>query len=75
MKTAKVEKEYKTYYDIANRYKTIMPDVRGLPIMDAVALLENMGLKVKVEGVGVVENQSISKGTKVKKNQTIVLKA
>lgn len=75
VKTAKVEKEYKTYYDIANRYKTIMPDVRGLPIMDAVALLENMGLKVKVEGVGVVENQSISKGTKVKKNQTIVLKA
>ena len=52
-----------------------MPDVTGLPIMDAVALLENMGLKVKIEGVGVVENQSISKGTKVKKDQTVVLKA
>lgn len=74
-KTANVEKEYKTYYNIANTYKTIMPDVTGLPVMDAVALLENMGLKVKIEGVGVVENQSISKGTKVKKDQTVVLKA
>ncbi len=74
-KTANVEKEYKTYYKIANTYKTIMPDVTGLPVMDAVALLENMGLKVKIEGVGVVENQSISKGTKVKKDQTVVLKA
>ena len=39
-KTANVEKEYKTYYNIANTYKTIMPDVTGLPVMDAVAPLD-----------------------------------
>lgn len=68
-----VETSFETYYDIANTYKTIMPDVTGLPAMDALALLENMGLKVKLQGVGLVKNQSISKGVKVKPNQIVVL--
>ncbi len=46
----------------------------GLPTMDALALLENMGLKVKMEGIGTVKSQSISKGNKVKPNQIIVLR-
>src|SRR5690606_13246468 len=41
------EKDFDTYYDVAETYKTIMPDVTGMPTMDAIALLENMGLKVK----------------------------
>jgi cell division protein FtsI (penicillin-binding protein 3) len=52
-----------------------MPSVVGLPTMDALSLLENMGLKVKVEGVGLVKKQSIDKGIKVRKNQTIVIQA
>ena len=68
-----VEASFEAYYDIANTYKTIMPDVVGLPAMDALALLENMGLKVKLQGVGVVRNQSIIKGEKVKRNQVVVL--
>lgn len=67
------EKDFDTYYDVAETYKTIMPDVTGMPTMDAIALLENMGLKVKIEGVGVVKGQSIEKGVKVKKNETVVL--
>jgi len=70
---AEVEAAYEAYYDIANTYKTIMPNVVGLPAMDALALLENMGLKVKLEGVGVVKNQSITKGVKIKPNQVVVL--
>jgi len=35
--------------------------------------LENMGLRVKLSGSGIVKNQSINKGIKVKKNQTVVL--
>ncbi|MDX1271006.1 penicillin-binding protein [Bizionia paragorgiae] len=70
---ASVEEEFQDYYKIANTYKTIMPNVVGLPAMDAIALCENLGLKVKIEGVGVVTSQSIPKGQKVKKNQTIVL--
>jgi cell division protein FtsI (penicillin-binding protein 3) len=67
------DSSYEAYYNLANTYKTIMPDVVGLPTMDALALLENMGLKVRIEGVGVVKDQSISKGVKVKPNQIVVL--
>lgn len=69
----KVQEEYELFYDTAQKYKTIMPNVIGLPTMDAIALLENMGLKVKVEGVGTVKSQSINKGIKVKPNQIVVL--
>ena len=68
-----IDKEFQNFYDTANTYITIMPSVLGLPIMDAVALCENLGLKVKMNGNGVVKSQSIPKGQKVKKNQTIVL--
>ncbi len=68
-----IEKEYESYYKTAQTYLTIMPNVRGLPAMDALALLENMGLKVKLSGSGIVKSQSINKGIKVKKNQTVVL--
>ena len=73
VKNASVEKEFQAYYDVANTHKTIMPNVIGLPVMDAVALCENLGLKVKIEGAGVVKSQSIQKGVKVKKNQIIIL--
>ena len=73
VQNASVEKEYQNYYDVSNTYLTIMPNVTGLPVMDAVALCENMGLQVKLKGAGTVKSQSIPKGQKVKKNQTIVL--
>ncbi|RAJ22698.1 cell division protein FtsI (penicillin-binding protein 3) [Gelidibacter algens] len=68
-----VNKDFESYYDVAQTYKTIMPDVTGMPTMDALALLENMGLKVKIEGVGVVKKQSIDKGIKIKRNQQVYL--
>jgi cell division protein FtsI (penicillin-binding protein 3) len=70
-----VEKSYENYYNVARTYLTIMPNVVGLPIMDAIVLLENMGMKVSVDGSGTIKNQSVSKGTKLKKQQTINLKA
>lgn len=75
VKNTSIEKEYQNYYTTANAYKTIMPDVIGLPAMDAVALLENMGLKVKINGVGEVKKQSIDKGVKVKPNQIVELES
>jgi len=72
-KNSIVQKDFENYYDVAQTYKTIMPDVIGMPTMDALSLLENMGLKVKVEGVGIIKKQSINKGTKVQKNQTVIL--
>ncbi|NNL15882.1 MAG: transpeptidase family protein [Flavobacteriaceae bacterium] len=68
-----VEREYESFYKTAQTYLTIMPNVKGLPAMDAMALLENMGLNVKLSGSGIVRSQSIKKGIKVKKNQIVVL--
>lgn len=51
-----------------------VPDVCGMKAKDAVYLLESLGLKVAVSGVGKVKNQSPVAGTKLIKNSTITLK-
>ena len=51
----------------------IVPNVEGMSAMDAVSLLENFGLKVKLEGIGKVKRQSLKKGTPVQKGATIIL--
>jgi cell division protein FtsI (penicillin-binding protein 3) len=38
-----------------------------MPGMDALSLLENLGLKVKVIGNGKVQSQSINAGTQLKR--------
>ena len=68
-----VAKSYDTYFEHAQKYKTIMPDVTGMPAMDVIALLENMGLRVELKGMGSVKKQSIAPGVKVQPNQTIRL--
>jgi cell division protein FtsI (penicillin-binding protein 3) len=72
-KNSIVEEDFEEYYDMAKTYKTIMPSVVGMPTMDAIPILENMGLKVRVDGTGVVKSQSIGHGTKIKRNQIVVL--
>jgi cell division protein FtsI (penicillin-binding protein 3) len=44
-----------------------------MPGMDALSLLENLGLKVKVVGNGKVQSQSINAGTTIKKNDLITI--
>ena len=68
-----VDRSFETYYDVAQNYKTIMPDLKGMPAMDAIVLLENMGIKVRLKGNGKVVKQSVSSGVKLKPKQTIVL--
>ena len=74
---ASVEKAYEDFNKMTQKYKTIMPNVVGIPVMDAIALLENMEINVRVElkGNGVVTSQSVNKNTKLKNNQTVVLVA
>ncbi len=67
------DREYENFYNTAKTYNSIMPNVVGLPTMDAITLLENMGLKVRMNGVGIVKRQSVVHGEKIKKKQTIVL--
>ena len=59
---------------ILSKYKTIMPDVRGLSSKEALYILENMGLVVRLSGSGVVKSQSVQRGEKIKRNQLIELK-
>jgi len=70
---AKQEKNYEKYNTIVNKNPSTVPNVKGMPGMDAIALLENLGLKVKITGNGKVKSQSIPVGQKIEKNKTIVL--
>ena len=74
---AAVENQFEMFNSLSNTYRTIMPNVVGLPAMDALSILENMevDIKVKLNGSGIVKRQSISKDTKLQPNQTIVLEA
>ena len=53
--------------------KDVVPNVKGMPLNDAVYLLENMGLRVFVSGNGKVVSQSKSPGTTLEKGSKIEL--
>jgi cell division protein FtsI (penicillin-binding protein 3) len=71
---AAIENQYNDYNKIINKKHIKVPNVQGMAGMDALSLLENIGLKVKISGVGKVKNQSIKKGEKLEKGATIILK-
>jgi cell division protein FtsI (penicillin-binding protein 3) len=50
-----------------------MPNVLGMPAMDAISVLENLGLMVEAKGSGKVVNQSIEQGKRITKGQSIKL--
>ncbi|WP_396144185.1 penicillin-binding protein [Flavobacterium sp.] len=72
-KVAKQETKYQEYFTKAQNVKNTIPNLKGMPGMDAVALLENLGIKVKVKGIGKVKNQSIQAGQPIIKNTIITL--
>jgi len=51
----------------------VMPDLLGMSSMDAVYLLENLGLSVAVFGKGKVAHQSLKTGQLYKDNQKVTL--
>ncbi|MCU4177115.1 penicillin-binding protein [Carboxylicivirga sp. N1Y90] len=52
----------------------LVPNVRGLGAKDAVNILENMGLKVRISGVGRVKSQSMTAGQAFRRGSVINLK-
>lgn len=52
-------------------YKKQVPDVRGMTAKDAVYLLENAGLIVRLSGKGRVKSQSVNPGNPLVKGQLI----
>ena len=69
----KMDEAYEGYYKKANETHTKVPDVKNMPGMDAISLLENMGFKVNFEGIGKVKSQSIKAGSNLKKGDIIKL--
>jgi len=68
-----LDTNYQRYYAYSQKKYNKVPNVKGMSGMDAVSILENLGLKVEVKGNGKVKKQSISQGTDLNKVKIIVL--
>lgn len=73
LKSKKQEALYSEFEKKSQGNTNKVPNVKGMAGMDAVSLLENLGLKVKFTGVGKVKKQSINPGETFKKNQIITI--
>ncbi len=72
-KILKQETDYNSYFVKSQKKNQSIPNVKGMSGMDAIALLENLGMKVKAIGVGKVKKQSLQAGQSLVKNTTILL--
>lgn len=68
-----LEEKYEHYYAQVRKNYSKVPNVKGMSGMDAVSLLENLGLQVEVRGNGKVKKQSVDHGTDIGKVEKIVL--
>ena len=71
--TEPVVSDYEEYYKLSQNKAQTIPNVKGMSGMDAVSLLENLGLQVEYKGNGKVREQSLKAGQKLSKNQKIIL--
>ncbi len=67
------DKSYEHYFVKAEQKLKLVPNVKGMSGMDALALLENLKLKVKIIGSGKVKSQSLNVGEPIVKNKIIIL--
>ena len=74
-KVREQEGKYNEYSTKTLNEKNTVPNVKGMPAMDAVSLMENMGLKVRLKGniIGKIKSQSVSSGKPLVKNSVIEL--
>jgi cell division protein FtsI (penicillin-binding protein 3) len=73
VETDRLHEAYESYFAMARENLDKLPDLKGMSGMDAVSLLENLGLEVEVRGNGKVKKQSVSKGTDLKEVKKIIL--
>ena len=60
-------------FKLLNFEADVMPDLKGMSSMDAIYLLENIGLSVEIIGKGKVKTQSLKAGVKLKEDQIVTL--
>jgi len=68
-----LDKAYQGYFAQMQKEHVKVPNLKGMSGMDAVSILENLGIEVELKGNGKVYRQSISKGTNIKEVKKIVL--
>jgi cell division protein FtsI (penicillin-binding protein 3) len=64
----------KTYFEALDFEPNLMPNLSGMTSMDALYLLENLGIKVELNGKGKVRKQSLKAGNEIGENQKVILK-
>ena len=69
----KVDSTGTTTYNDLLMQNNIVPNISGMSLRNAIQLLENLGLKVNVNGHGKINNQSIAPGTAFTKGETIII--
>lgn len=69
----KISENYKSFDKKSKASNNLMPDLHGMPAMDAISILENLGMEVELIGNGYVVKQSIKKGTIINKPSKIIL--
>ena len=72
-KNIRQENNYNKYYAATHKKMVTMPNLHGMNGMDAVALLENQGIRVKAIGSGKVQKQSIKVGESLQNFKTITI--
>lgn len=70
---SQLENNYNNYNKQAQKSHQTMPNVKGMSGMDAISLLENLGLYVQFSGTGAVKSQSINTGKRIQKGKTVFL--
>jgi cell division protein FtsI (penicillin-binding protein 3) len=68
-----LESDFESFYPKAQKNFKQIPNVKGMAGMDAVSILENLGLKVEITGNGMVKDQSIAAGEALKRGMQITL--
>ncbi|MBC6999926.1 penicillin-binding protein [Cytophaga sp. FL35] len=68
-----LDKNYQRFYAEAQKKYSKVPNVKGMSGMDAISILENLGLEVEVRGNGKVKRQSVSQGADLSKTKKITL--
>ena len=72
-KVARQENNYDRYLSKAQTIKKNVPNLIGMSGMDAIELLGNIGIKVKIIGVGKVKQQSVTAGTPISRGMVVLL--
>ncbi len=63
----------KSIAEVMQLNEKFVPDVTGMGLRDALYLLESSGMKVKVQGKGLVKKQSVEAGSILQKGQEIII--